>query len=392
VRTSLAGAAGVVRGRLAPPRPGAAFTDIVAGTMPRAFIRSPAAMRLMSAAPRAEGGRDARTNGARPMKDPLRTRFAERFGLTVPIASAPMALASGGRLAQAVSDAGALGFVGGGYGDADWTRRELALADARSVGCGFITWAIEADCRAFDIALEFRPRALFLSFGDPRPFARRARAAGIVVFCQVQTLAQLPVALEAQADVIVAQGTEAGGHGMQARTTMSFVPELRDRLDAQAPGTLLLAAGGIADGRGLAATLALGADGALVGTRLWACAESLAAEGAKQRALAIDGDATCRSRIFDVLRRKNWPREYSFRAYRNAMHRRWEGLEAQLEVDPAAARAEFDAAAARGDYDVAHVTVGEAIGLVRDLPPAAALVERIAAEARAALRAVSSVS
>jgi nitronate monooxygenase len=327
-----------------------------------------------------------------PPGEPLASRFCERFGLSVPIASAPMALASGGRLAQAVSAAGALGFVGGGYGDPEWVERELALVDPASIGVGFIDWAIAADPRAFELALARRPRAMFLSFGDPRAFAQRARAAGCAVFYQVQSLSQLPWALEAGAEVVVAQGSEAGGHGMDTRATMSFVPEVRDWLDAHAPATLLLAAGGIADGRGLAAALALGADGALIGTRFWATAESLAPDGAKQRALAIAGDETRRSRIFDVLRRKNWPREYGFRAYRNEMHRRWEGREADLEADPAAARAEFDAAVARGDFDIANVTVGEAVGLVRDLPPAAEMVARLAREARAVLNRLTRVS
>ncbi len=129
------------------------------------------------------------------MQAELRTRFTDRFGLRIPLVCAPMAGVSGGALAAAVSGAGALGFVGGGYGDVEWTRRELERSDARAIGCGFVTWAIAADERAFDLALEFKPRALFLSFGDPRKFAQRARDRGIPVFCQIQTLAQLPEVL-----------------------------------------------------------------------------------------------------------------------------------------------------------------------------------------------------
>ena len=295
------------------------------------------------------------------MRAELPTRFTDRFGLRFPLVCAPMAGVSGGALAAAVSGAGALGFVGGGYGDVEWTRRELERSDARAVGCGFVTWAIAADERAFDLALEFKPRALFLSFGDPRKFAQRARDRGIPVFCQIQTLAQLPEVIDAGAEVIVVQGTEAGGHGMSRRTVMTLVPEVRDWLEAHSAQTQVLAAGGIADGRGLAAVLALGADGAVIGTRLWATEESLAPQAAKLAALALDGDSTCRSRIFDILRRKNWPLEYDFRAYRNAMHRRWEGHEQALREAPATARAEFQAATTVGDYTVAHLTVGEAI-------------------------------
>lgn len=319
------------------------------------------------------------------MQAELRTRFTDRFGLRIPLVCAPMAGVSGGALAAAVSGAGALGFVGGGYGDVEWTRRELERSDARAVGCGFVTWAIAADERAFDLALEFKPRALFFSFTDPRKFARRARERGIPVFCQIQRLAQLPEAVDAGAEVIVVQGTEAGGHGMSRRTVMTLVPEARDWLDAHAPQTLVLAAGGVADGRCLAAVLALGADGALIGTRFWATEESLAPQAAKLAALALDGDSTCRSRIFDILRHKNWPPEYDFRAYRNAMHRRWEGQEQALRVAPAAACDEFETATRAGDYSIAHLTVGESIGLVRDIPKAADVVTNIAAQARGIL-------
>jgi nitronate monooxygenase len=296
------------------------------------------------------------------MEQMLSTPFTARFGLRVPIAGAPMAGVSGGALATAVSQAGGLGFVGGGYGEEAWTRRELGTAERGTVGCGFVTWAIENDDRAFEAALEMGPRAIFLSFGDPHRFARRALDRNIPVFCQVQLLEQVQQAIDAGASVIVAQGTEAGGHGMSRRTVMSLVPEIRDWLDARAPGTLLLAAGGIADGRGLAAALMLGADGVVVGTRLWASRESLAPERAKTVAQDLDGDSTCRSQVFDILRRKNWPREYDFRAYRNAIHERLEGDVEALRRSPDAARAEFEEAMARGDYSIAHLTVGESIG------------------------------
>jgi nitronate monooxygenase len=315
------------------------------------------------------------------MRNVLRTRFTQRFGLTTPIVSAPMAGASGGALAQAVSDAGALGFVGGGYGELEWIRRELVLCQPRQVGCGFVTWAIEKNDHAFSLALEHKPKAMFLSFGDPRSFARRATVAGIPVFCQIQEIAQLSSAIEAGAEVIVAQGSEAGGHGLDRRSVMCLVPEVRDWLDLHAPHVLLLAAGGIADGRGVAASLMLGADGVVVGTRFWATVESLAVEEAKQYSLALNGDTTIRSGIFDILRRKNWPRDYSFRAYRNALHRSWEGRECALAANPTQARADFEKATLAFDYESAHITVGECIGLIDDLPNAGDLVRRMSSQA-----------
>lgn len=317
------------------------------------------------------------------------SRFAESFGLTTSLCLAPMALASGGALAAACARAGALGLVGGGYGELAWTQREYRLAleqgPRERIGCGFITWKLDEDASALDWTLEQRPRAVMLSFGDPRPYAARIASSGAALICQVQRLAQVPQALEAGAAVVVAQGGEAGGHGMNSlnsRATITFVPELADWLAAHAPQTLMLAAGGIADGRALAAARVLGADGALVGSRLWATRESLAPEAAKRLALESDGDGTARSAVFDILRRKNWPAPYDFRAIRNDLHRQWEERVEALRADPEAARAEYDAGVKAGDFTRAHATVGEAVGLVRDLPGAEELVARMTAQAR----------
>jgi len=324
----------------------------------------------------------------------LATRFTRRFGLATPIALAPMALASGGALAAACARAGALGLVGGGYGDLAWTQREYALAVAAAetgrIGCGFITWKLDEDASALDWVLDLpqaqRPRAVMLSFGDARRYAPRIAASGAALICQIQRMDQAAQAVEAGAAVLVAQGAEAGGHAMDSlngRATLTFVPELADWLAAHAPNTLLLAAGGIADGRTLAAALVLGADGALVGSRLWATQECLAPQAAKAVALATDGDGTARTAIFDILRRKNWPAPYDFRALRNTLHREWEGRVVALRAQPAEARARYDAAWRDGDFEAAHVTVGEGVGLVHDLPAAQDLIERMDREARA---------
>ena len=326
------------------------------------------------------------------MNTTLNSRFSERFDLRSPIALAPMALASGGALAAACARAGVLGLVGGGYGELAWTQREYALALAQAanatgrIGCGFIVWKLDQDASALDWVLQHKPRAIMLSFGDPRPYAKRIAAAGAELLFQVQRIEQVPVALEAGATVIIGQGGEAGGHGMNAlngRATITLVPELADWLAAHAPKTLLLAAGGIADGRTLAAVRVLGADGAVVGSRLWATQESLAPDGAKQQAVATSGDGTARSSVFDILRHKNWPAPYDFRAIRNALHRKWEGrLDAASAEE---ARADYDAGVKAGDFSRAHATVGEAVGLIHDLPPAEQVIARMTASARAIL-------
>ena len=327
-------------------------------------------------------------------------RFTGAFSLSTPIALAPMALATGGALAAACAQAGSLGLVGGGYGDLEWTRREYEaavglIADDRDalfrLGCGFTSWKLAEDRSAFDWLLDQpqKPAAVMLSFGDPEPFARDLHGHSIPLICQIQTIAQLPQAIEAGAAVIVAQGTEAGGHGMNdldGRSTFTLVPEIADALARQAPQTLLLAAGGIADGRGLAAALMLGADGALIGSRLWATTESLAAEKAKQVALLAAGDDTARSSIFDILRSKNWPALFDFRAIRNGLHRKWEGRVVALRANPDEAVQDYLDGVQREDYTRAHITVGQGIGLINDLLPAAQVIANIDRSAQALLQ------
>ena len=190
---------------------------------------------------------------------PLRTRLTERFGIEHPIISAPMGTFAGGRLAAAVSNAGGLGLIGGGYGDGDWLDREFSAAGNARVGCGFITWSLAKRPELLDQVLARSPAALMLSFGAPAPFAVSIKQSGVPLICQVQSIAHARAAVDAGADVIVAQGGEAGGHSGH-RSTLTLVPEVDDFLADAAPDTLLVAAGGIADGRGLAAALMLGAD------------------------------------------------------------------------------------------------------------------------------------
>jgi nitronate monooxygenase len=313
----------------------------------------------------------------------IKTRLTDFFGLEHPIVLAPMTPAAGGALASAVSAAGALGLLGGGYGERDWFAEEAAKVNRLDVGCGFITWAVAEDIDLLDEALERFPRAMMLSFADPAPFARRIKDAGVPLICQVHTLEHAMRAVDVGADVVVAQGTEAGGHGLTARSTMPFVPAVVDAVARRGSNALVLAAGGIADGRGLAAALMLGADGVLMGTRFWATEESLVHRAAKARVVAASGDETIRTGVYDIVREKAWPTGYSGRLMRNEFIERWHGREDDLTSMHAAERQRVEAASAAGDYDTANVTVGEGIGLIHDIMPAGDLVRRISAEAEA---------
>lgn len=315
----------------------------------------------------------------------IRTRLTERYNLTHPILSAPMAYASGGALAAAVSQAGGLGFIGGAYADTDWVMREYAKAGNVAVGCGFITWKLAQNPDLLTQVLEHKPAALFLSFGDPAPFAGQIATAGVPLICQVQTLRDAKHATDVGADVIVAQGAEAGGHG-EGRATMTLVPEVADWLAKNAPDVLLLAAGGIADGRGLAASLMLGADGALVGSKLWASDESLAHPNMVAAGIAATGDETIRSTVMDMARGLGWPKRYTARVLQNAFTDQWhgnlDGLLAKSEAEAARWTAAWDA----GDTEIANTFVGEAAGLIHARGPAGEMIENMVAEAEALMR------
>ena len=316
----------------------------------------------------------------------ISTRLTERLGIEHPILLAPMGTAAGGKLAAAVTAAGGLGLIGGGYGDADWLAQEFKAAANARVGCGFITWSLARKPQLLDQVLAHFPAALMLSFGSPIPFAPKIKASGAPLICQVQTMAHAREAVEAGADIIVAQGAEAGGHGV-SRATLTLVPEVSDYLARSAPATLLVAAGGIADGRGLAAALMLGADGILMGSRFWASDEALVPKSFQAAAVAAAGDDTVRTTVMDVARKIDWPAPFTGRALKTGFTLQWHGREAELG-EPAVQEREMQRyfeASRRGDVENCGVFIGEAVGLIADVRPAGAILCQIVSEAEALL-------
>jgi nitronate monooxygenase len=311
----------------------------------------------------------------------IRSALTELLGIEHPILSAPMAGVAGAALASAVTRAGAFGLLGGGYGDRGWLEEQLREVDCSSIGVGFITWRLEQQSDLLEVVLDHSPKAIFLSFGDTRTFARRITASGSLFIAQVQSLRDARAAADLGADIIVAQGTEAGGHG-GARATLPLVPAV---VDAVAP-VPVVAAGGIADGRGLAAALMLGATGAVMGTRFYCSQESLAPAAAKSCALRAGGDDTTQSSVFDILRGYDWPGPYKLRTLGNRMTDSFQHNLDALRADKPAQIARFEEALAAGNYDLAPVIVGEVLDLVDDAPSATDIVQQTVVEAAAVLR------
>lgn len=313
----------------------------------------------------------------------IATTITELLGIDHPVLLAPMGGISGGALAGAVAAAGGLGLIGAGYADAslgfgsdEWIAAEFDNAGNNRVGIGFITWALDTRPAALDRSLERRPCAVMLSFGDPAPYVRQIHDAGARLICQVQTVADSKRAADAGADIIVAQGTEAGGHGAD-RATLPLVPAV---VDAVSP-IPVAAAGGIADGRGLAAALMLGAGAVMVGTRFWATPEALGHRNQKSLIEASTGDDTIRTKVFDTARGLTWPKPYTGRAIRNDFTEKWHDRDDELRAEGVELKERFFAAQRAGDTDTAVTFAGEGLDLIDDRPTAAAIIDRMVADA-----------
>jgi len=312
-----------------------------------------------------------------------RTRLCDLLGIGIPLLNAPMTPQAGGALARAVSEAGALGMLGF---DEDETDAEiagqlalLATAPRPRFGIGLAAWVLERSPHLLATAIAAKPDLISISFGDPAPYARRVRDAGILLASQVQSRARARQAIDAGVDILVAQGTEAGGH-TGAVGTLPLLQIVLDMTDRP-----VLAAGGIATGRGFAAAIAAGAAGAWIGTPFLLATESRSTPQARARIVAADETQTVLTDVFDRAQRKPWPAEFRGRALRNAFETEWHDRAGDLDD---AARARFAAAKTARDLDVAHVYAGESVGLLHAERGAGEIVRTLASEAAARLRAV----
>ena len=315
----------------------------------------------------------------------MRTFLTDTWQLRVPVIGAPMSPQAGARLAAAISHAGGLGMLGVSASQSPEALTEDAnecRALGARFGIGLMTWVVGQRPALLDAAIAARPFAIALSFGDAAPYAARIRDAGIELVCQVQDVKSALVAERAGATLVVAQGTEAGGHTGSVGT----LPLLQLVLDAvKVP---VVAAGGIGSGRGLAAVLAAGAAGAWIGTRFLVAEEARNSSRARERLTAASETDTVLTATFDTVQRVAWPPEFRGRALKNTFTDAWHGREAALANDEAARQA-FETARRAEDYEIAHLYAGQVVALARCVEPASVILSNIEQEAERRLQAVS---
>jgi nitronate monooxygenase len=314
----------------------------------------------------------------------IKTPLTRWFDLSTPIIGAPMAGVSGGAMARAVSEAGGLGMIGvSGAHRAEFVTEQCAIPAEAEVpfGVGLMVWVLDDRPELFEATIAAQPSLVSVSFGDPAPYVGPLHDAGIAVASQVNTAADVARALDAGVDVLVAQGTEAGGHTGQ-RATLPLLQEVLTLTDRP-----VVAAGGIATGAGMAAALVAGAAGVWIGTPLLSCPEGLNSPAARARVRAASGDETVLTRAFDVAEGFAWPERWPGRALVNDFSRVWHGREDELREDAAARQLVIDGRR-NGDPDAAPVYAGESVGLVTSERPAGDIVRDLDAAAEKALRAV----
>ena len=314
----------------------------------------------------------------------ITTSLCPLLGITHPILNASMAGTATGKLAAAVSEAGGFGMIGGTtpHGP-EWLREQIHLARSlttRPFGVGFISSFPETEALA-RVALDEGVAAINHSFADPSPFVEATHAAGAKLFVQVQTLELAIRAKEAGADVIIAQGSDAGGHAGLVGT-FALLPAI---VDAVAP-VPVIAAGGIADGRGLAAALLLGAQGAWMGTRFVASHEWGGGTWEQEAVLKATSDDTIQTRIYDLIGERPFPVENPDRMLRNAFIEQWNNRESEIPEHRDSLQGEIARGNERADVSVAGISAGVASGLITSALPAGEIIRTIVQEAETLLR------
>ncbi|WIM88488.1 nitronate monooxygenase [Candidatus Mycobacterium wuenschmannii] len=306
----------------------------------------------------------------------LSTPWSTAMGLRVPIVNAPMGGVAGGRLAAGVSAAGGLGMVGmGTAGSTSLLHAELPHVTG-VFGIGLVDWVMRKEAGLFEAALAAKPVLISVSFGTDLSWVSRVHDAGTVAATQVYNSDEARRAQDAGVDLLVARGSEGGGHG---DATIGTLPLLDAVLDAVT--VPVLAAGGIASARSLAAVLAAGASGAWLGTCLSASVEALTSDAGRDALIRARETDTESTRVYDIVRHLPWAERFPSRVLRNDFVARWTGREEALAADPDA-EAELNTAIAADDRRVAAVDAGQGVGMVTEVTPVGEVIDRLCTGAR----------
>jgi NAD(P)H-dependent flavin oxidoreductase YrpB (nitropropane dioxygenase family) len=311
----------------------------------------------------------------------MRTKACDLLGMSHPLALAPMGGSTDAALVSAVSGAGGLGMLGATWIDTNLIAAELAAIRQRTNAPFAASFVLPfADPAAIHLCLDAQIPILSTFRGDPIPLIAEAKSRGIRTIHQATTLAEVAAVAAAGVDVIIAQGNEAGGHG-GPEPLWSFLPDA-----IQAAGEVpVMAAGGIVDGRGLAAVLALGASGAVMGTRFLASVEAPVPEAWKQAILAARPGDTLWSPVWDQVYNEEWP-GVQVRAIRNDALLRWHGRPEALAAQQAEALAALHAAKTHGQAAEMDLMAGVGSSRIHEILPAANIVAQVMAEAREVLQ------
>jgi nitronate monooxygenase len=314
----------------------------------------------------------------------ITTPLCSLLGIQYPILNASMSDTATGRLAAAVSAAGGFGMIGGTNAvGPSWLREQIEIARSltdRPFGVGFISCFPDVD-ELVEVAIDQRVSAINHSFADPAPFVEPAHRAGIKVFAMVQSVAMAVDAAAAGVDAIIAQGGEAGGHGGNLGT-FALLPAVVDAV-GDVP---VIAAGGVGDGRGVAAALMLGAQGVWMGTRFVASDEWGGGSYKQDAVVDASTDDTVTTTIYDTIWGEYFPDYITHRVLHNAYVDRWQGHDAEIEARRAAFQEDLHEADRREDRAVAGVSAGLAAGLVKSKQPAGEIVRQLMQDAELVLR------
>jgi NAD(P)H-dependent flavin oxidoreductase YrpB (nitropropane dioxygenase family) len=310
----------------------------------------------------------------------IHTRICDLLGIVHPIVLGGMGTATSAPLVAAVSNAGGLGTLGTSAFNAAQLESEIASINERTekpFGINHLLFQIQEEM--FAVTLRAQPTVAAFAWArkdqDLREYFQRAHDVGSKAMYMAGEVPEALRAAEAGADVIVAQGTEAGGHVVW----MASLPLVPMMVKAVAP-LPVLSAGGIADGRGLAAALALGAEGVLLGTRFMATPEAPIHPNFKQAIVKSDGHDTVLTEIPDLASQRVWPGAMS-RAQRNQFIERWAGREWALRQNAREVGKQVAAARAAGDVDNASLSFGQDAGLIDSVKSVREVVQDLIAEA-----------